>query len=137
MSEIIDKTIKKYAKKNNILSYMSNDVWKDLEKYIDWQDYESEKEFNENIDTVEDYICHFIEQYNYELALENEDTSYMLKLIYGCDFDIEINKNGKLDLIDLQEAYLGGNYKDFEEISDVLDRLSPIYLYDYYGINNF
>lgn len=137
MSEIIDKTIKKYAKKNNILSYMSNDVWKDLEKYIDWQDYESEKEFNENIDTVEDYICHLIEQYNYELALENEDTSYMLELICGCDFDIEINENGTLNLIDLQEAYLGGNYDNFKTISEALDRLSPTYLYDYYGINNF
>ncbi len=90
--------------------------------------------WNERIECVEDYICDFISQYNYEIALKNEDTQYMLNLIYGCEFDIEINEKGKLDLIDLQGVYLGGDYDNFENIVEALERLSYSYLFDYYGI---
>ena len=47
---------------------------------------------------------------------------------------MEINKNGTLNLIDLQNVYLGGGYSNFETIESALGRLSGSYLYDYFGI---
>ena len=60
----------------------------------------------------------------------------MLYYIYCCEFDLEINKNGTLNLRDLQNAYLGGkeSYINFETIESALGRLSGSYLYDYFGI---
>ena len=49
-------------------------------------------------------------------------------------WNFEIIVNGKLDLIDLQGVYLGGDYDNFETIAEVLGRLSVSDLYDYYGI---
>ena len=68
--------------------------------------------------------------------MQNEDIEKMLDYIYGCEFDLEINKNGTLNLIDLQNAYLGGteSYINFETIGSALGRLSGSYLYDYFGI---
>ena len=68
--------------------------------------------------------------------MQNEDIEKMLDYIYGCEFDLEINKNGTLNLIDLQNAYLGGteSYINFETIESALGRLSGSYLYDYFGI---
>lgn len=126
--------MKKYAKDNNIKSYLKYD--KDMYKYVNIQDFEYKKLYNENIETIDDYIFYEIENYNYNLAIENEDIMYLLKYIYGCEFDIEINKNGKINLIDLQNAYLGGaeSYENFDTIQDALDRLSGSFLYDYFGI---
>lgn len=126
--------MKKYAKDNNIKSYLNYD--KNMYKYVNIQDFEYKKLYNENIETIDDYIFYEIENYNYNLAIENEDIMYLLKYIYGCEFDIKINKNGKINLIDLQGAYLGGaeSYENFDTIQDALDRLSGSFLYDYFGI---
>ena len=96
--------------------------------------FEEERDFNENIDTLEDYIYYLIENYNFELSMQNEDIEEMLDYIYGCEFDLEINENGTLNLIDLQNVYLGGEYSNFETIESALGRLSGSYLYDYFGI---
>lgn len=129
------ESIEKYVKENDIKGYLNYcEDMENLKKYINIKDYEEQIGWNEKVECIEDYIYYLISQYNYEIALENEDTQYMLDLIYGCEFDIEINKNGKLDLIDLQGAYLGGDYDNFETIAEVLGRLSGSYLYDYYGI---
>ena len=131
------KDLKKYVKDNNIKGYLSYELdCENLEKICDMEEFEEEKLYNERVETLEDYISDLIEQYNYILALENEDIEYMINLIEGCEFDIEINENGKLDLIDLQEAYLGDveSYENFDTIASALDRLSGSYLYDYYGI---
>lgn len=126
--------MEKYAKDNNIKSYLKYD--KDIYKYVNIQDFEYKKLYNENIETIDDYIFYEIENYNYNLAIENEDIMYLLKYIYGCEFDIEINKNGKINLIDLQGVYLGGaeSYENFDTIQDALDRLNGSFLYDYFGI---
>lgn len=130
------ESIEKYVKENDIKGYLN--YCEDMENLkkanINMEDYEEELKWNENVVNIETYIDKLITQYNYEIALENEDTQYMLDLIYGCEFDVEINKNGKLDLIDLQGVYLGGDYDNFETIAEVLGRLSGSYLYDYYGI---
>lgn len=134
------KVLKKYIKDNNIHGYLSNELDNDkIEKYIENDKkeiklFEEERDFNENIDTLEDYIYYLIENYNFELAMKNEDIEEMLYYIYGCEFDLEINENGILDLIDLQGVYLGGNYSNFETIESALGRLSGSYLYDYFGI---
>lgn len=129
------ESIEKYVKENDIKSYLNYcEDMENLKKYINIKDYEEQIGWNERVECIEDYIYYLISQYNYEIALKNEDTQYMLDLIYGCEFDIEINKNGKLDLIDLQGVYLGGDYDNFETIAEVLGRLSGSYLYDYYGI---
>lgn len=129
------ESIEKYVKENDIKSYLNYcEDMENLKKYINIKDYEEQIGWNERVECIEDYIYYLISQYNYEIALKNEDTQYMLELIYGCEFDIEINKNGKLDLIDLQGAYLGGDYDNFKTIAEVLGRLSGSYLYDYYGI---
>ena len=130
------ESIEKYVKENDIKGYLSYcEDLENLKKYIDIKDYEEELKWNENVVNIETYIDKLITQYNYEIALENEDTQYMLYLIYGCEFDIEINKNSKLDLIDLQGVYLGEDYDNFETIAEVLGRLSGSYLYNYYGID--
>lgn len=129
------ESIEKYVKENDIKGYLNYcEDMENLKKYINIKDYEEQIGWNERVECIEDYIYYLISQYNYEIALKNEDTQYMLDLIYGCEFDIEINKNGKLDLIDLQGVYLGGDYDNFKTIAEVLGRLSGSYLYDYYGI---
>lgn len=129
------ESIEKYVKENDIKGYLNYcEDMENLKKYINIKDYEEQIGWNERVECIEDYIYYLISQYNYEIALKNEDTQYMLDLIYGCEFDIEINKNGKLDLIDLQGAYLGGDYDNFKTIAEALGRLSVSYLYDYYGI---
>lgn len=134
------ENIKKYIKDNNIQGYLSSGLDTDkIEKYIkndkkEMELFEQERNFNENIDTLEDYIYYLIENYNFELAMQNEDIEEMLDYIYGCEFDLEINQNGTLNLIDLQNVYLGGGYSNFETIESALGRLSGSYLYDYFGI---
>lgn len=132
--------VEKYIKDNNIQGYLSSALDTDkIEEYIkndkkEMELFEEERNFNENIDTLEDYIYYLIENYNFELTMQNEDIEEMLDYIYGCEFDLEINKNGTLNLIDLQNVYLGGNYSNFETIDSALGRLSGSYLYDYFGI---
>ena len=132
--------VEKYIKDNNIKGYLSSALDTDkIEEYIkndkkEMELFEEERNFNENIDTLEDYIYYLIENYNFELTMQNEDIEEMLDYIYGCEFDLEINKNGTLNLIDLQNVYLGGNYSNFETIESALGRLSGSYLYDYFGI---
>ena len=134
--------VEKYIKDNNIKGYLSSALDTDkIEKYIkndkkEMKLFEEERDFNENIDTLEDYIYYLIENYNFELAMQNEDIEEMLDYIYGCEFDLEINKNGTLNLIDLPNVYLGGteSYINFETIGSALGRLSGSYLYDYFGI---
>lgn len=132
--------VEKYIKDNNIKGYLSSALDTDkIEKYIkndkkEMELFEEERDFNENIDTLEDYIYYLIENYNFELTMQNEDIEKMLDYIYGCEFDLEINKNGTLNLIDLQNVYLGGGYSNFETIDSALGRLSGSYLYDYFGI---
>lgn len=132
--------VEKYIKDNNIKGYLSSALDTDkIEEYIkndkkEMELFEEERNFNENIDTLEDYIYYLIENYNFELTMQNEDIEEMLDYIYGCEFDLEINKNGTLNLIDLQNVYLGDNYSNFETIDSALGRLSGSYLYDYFGI---
>lgn len=132
--------VEKYIKDNNIKGYLSSALDTDkIAKYIkndkkEMKLFEEERDFNEDINTLEDYIYYLIENYNFELTMQNEDIEEMLDYIYGCEFDLEINKNGTLNLIDLQNAYLGGNYSNFETIDSALGRLSGSYLYDYFGI---
>lgn len=130
------KEILKYVKDNNIKSYLTYLETEKIKEYINKKDYT--KNYNDNIETLEDYISKLIQEYNYKLALENEDIEYMIELIYGCEFDIEINEDKTLNLIDLQRVYLGGveSYENFETIEYALNRLSGSYLYDYYGIEN-
>lgn len=68
-------------------------------------------------------------------AMWNEDFDKILDYIYGCEFDIEINENGTINLIDEQGVYLGGasSYENFGDIFEACGRLS-IYLEDYFGI---
>lgn len=132
------ESIEKYVKENNIKSYLNYcEDMENLKKYIDMRDYEEQIGWNERVECIEDYIYGLINQYNYEIALKNEDIQYMLDLIYGCEFDIEINKNGKLDLIDLQGVYLGGDYDNFSTIANALGRLNGSFLPDYYGIETY
>ena len=134
--------VEKYIKDNNIKGYLSSALDTDkIEKYIkndkkEMELFEKERDFNENIDTLEDYIYYLIENYNFELTMQNEDIEKMLDYIYGCEFEVEITENGKINLIDLQNAYLGGkeSYINFETIESALGRLSGSYLYDYFGI---
>ena len=134
--------VEKYIKDNNIKGYLSSALDTDkIEEYIkndkkEMELFEVERNFNENIDTLEDYIYYLIENYNFELTMQNEDIKKMLYYIYCCEFDLEINKNGTLNLRDLQNAYLGGkeSYINFETIESALGRLSGSYLYDYFGI---
>lgn len=134
--------VEKYIKDNNIQGYLSSALDTDkIAKYIkndkkEMKLFEEERDFNEDINTLEDYIYCLIENYNFELAMQNEDIEKMLYYIYGCEFEVEITENGKINLIDLQNAYLGGkeSYINFETIESALGRLSGSYLYDYFGI---
>lgn len=126
--------IENYVKENNIKGYLcSNDIEK-MKKYLLRRDYEELDKDIDMFNDIEDLMMNHISTYNYRLAVENEDIDQMINYIYGCEFDIEINKEGKIDLIDMQGAYLGGNYENFETIKEALGRLSGSYLYDYYGI---
>lgn len=115
--------IEKYVKENNIKKYLSNDM-------------EISKEFENKIDYD---MCEFnpIATYNYILAMKNEDIKKLLYLISVCEFEIEINKDGKLDLIDMQGAYLGGidSYENFETLEDICERLEGSFFRDYWGID--
>ena len=88
--------------------------------------------------TLKDYesIHNYMATKEYLKALKNEDFDYILSLISGCEFDIEINPNGTLDLRDLQGVYLGGkeSYEGFENVFDLCNRLQYSYFYDYFGI---
>ena len=130
--------IEKYIKDNNIKGYLSMGLdFKNLLKYIDYEDFEEEKANNEHIESEEDYIYNRIEIYNLGLALINEDIEILLNYIYGCEFEIDINKNGTLDIIDMQGAYLGGkdSWENFDTISSAFGRISGAYLYDYFGLD--
>lgn len=131
------KKLNEYIKKENIIGYLSYKLDSEkLLKYINKDEFEEEKQYNENIADKEDYISQEIQKYNYLKALDNQDIELLLDLIYGCEFDIEINKDGTLSLLDMQGAYLGGkeSYENFKDINSVVDRLSGSYFYDYYGI---
>lgn len=118
---IYKEYIEKYVKENNIKSYLRCDM-------------EISKEFENKIDYDE---FNPIETYNYILAMENEDVKKLLCLIYECEFDIEINEDGTLNLIDMLEVYLGGvdSYENFETIEGICERLEGSYLRDYWGID--
>lgn len=132
--------VKKYIEQNKIKSYLSYVL--DYDKILAIMTKEDIKEMEETYcediyDTPEEsYISTIIQEYNYELACQNEDINYFLELIYGCEFDLEIQKNGKLDLIDMQGVYLGGieEYEDFDNIAFACDRLSGAYFQDYYNL---
>ena len=129
--------IEKYIKDNNIKGYLSMDLdFENLLKYIDYEDFEEEKANNEHIESEEDYIYNRIAIYNLGLALINEDIEILLDYIYGCEFEIDINKNGILDIIDMQGGYLGGkdSWENFDTISSAFGRISGAYLYDYFGL---
>ena len=81
-------------------------------------------------------IYHFIATQKYLKAYKNEDINYLISLIDECEFGIEINPNGTLDLVDLQGVYLGGveSYENFEDIFSACNRLECTYFYDYFGI---
>lgn len=131
------KKLNEYIKKENIIGYLSYKLDSEkLLKYINEDEFEEEKQYNENIEDKEDYISQEIQKYNYLKALDNQDIELLLDLIYGCEFDIEINKDGTLSLLDMQGAYLGGkeSYENFKDINSVVDRLLGSYFYDYYGI---
>lgn len=129
--------IEKYIKDNNIKGYLSMDLdMKNLLEYINEEDFEEEKANNKHIVDKEDYIYNRIAIYNLQLALNNEDIEILLSYIYGCDFNIEINQNKTLDIIDMQDAYLGGieSWKNFDTISSAFGRISGACLYDCFGI---
>ena len=125
----MEEIIKEYVKDNNIVSYLNYGL-----------DYDNLKEILINIiedkDELEDEIYRMIQEYNYNLAIEIGDTNEIIKYIYGCEFDIEVNKNGKIELKDLQGAYLGGadSYENFETIMEASERLEGSFYRDYYGI---
>lgn len=132
------ESVERYVKDNNIKSYLDYDLdCEELEKYITIEEYEKEKKCNESIEGLGDYIYSLICNYNYYLAVQNEDIKKILSLIYGCEFEIEINANRTLDLIDLQEAYLGADYNEYKNFEDIMEcqaRLCDSYFLDYYGI---
>lgn len=82
------ENIKKYIKDNNIQGYLSSALDTDkIEEYIkndkkEMELFEEERNFNENIDTLEDYIYYLIENYNFELTMQNEDIEEMLDYIW-------------------------------------------------------
>jgi len=73
---------------------------------------------------------------NYIKAMNNENFEEILNYIFGCEFDVEINEDGTINLIDLLEVYLGGadSYENFVDIFDACERLEGSYLYDYFNI---
>lgn len=80
--------VEKYIKDNNIKGYLSSALDTDkIEEYIkndkkEMELFEEERNFNENIDTLEDYIYYLIENYNFELTMQNEDIEEMLDYIW-------------------------------------------------------
>lgn len=88
--------------------------------------------------TLKDYenIEEFIETNKYIKAMKEEDFNYIVYLIESCEFEIEINENGTINLIDLQGAYLGGedSYENFENVFTACERLEGSFLRDYFGI---
>lgn len=136
--------LEKYVKDNNIKGYLTEDDNKKLIKIVkkdkkEMEKYNEGKNYNEKIETLEDYIDCLISNYNYDYTIENQDIKEMLYYIYDCGFDIEINKNGTLNLIDNEGVYLGGHdsYENFDTIESALERLEGSYLYDYFGIDRF
>lgn len=131
---MIDELLEKYVKENNIKSYIIlQDIMNIFQTLTDKQVEEIENDYD-NEYTFEDIAYEIISDYNYRLAVENEDIETIINYILGCEFDIEINKDGKIDLIDLQGAYLGGNYDNFETITEASGRLEGSFYRDYYGI---
>lgn len=135
----MEKILEKYAKENNIKGYLDSEL--DFDKLVIEFLYANLSELIEEMngfETLKDFLETVIDReilnYNLDLAIENQDIKFMLEMVYGCEFDIEINKNGLLDLIDLQGAYLGGEYSNFEDIESAMGRLSGVYFEDYYGI---
>ena len=131
---------KKYVK-DNIQSYLTYQLdLKNLVKLMTKDDYKNMQETlfdEESFETEEEsYIANLILKYNYLLACENEDIERLQNLIYECEFDLEINENNKLDLIDMQGVYLGGfdSYEDFDTIADSCERLSGAYFQDYFNL---
>lgn len=134
-------TLKKYAEENNIKSYLT--YVQDLDKLVklmtvqDYKNMEDSLFDEESFETEEkSYMANLILKYNYLLAVENEDIEHLLELIYECEFDVEINENNKLDLIDMQGAYLGGidSYDNFDTITDACSRLDGAYFQDYFNL---
>ena len=127
----MEELIKKYVEENNIIGYLnwkldSDNIMKILDKnYI-----------LESDETLEDEAYWIIQEYNYNLAKEIGDTKKIADYIYGCEFDIIVNKEGKIDLKDLQGAYLGGgdSYENFETIMEASERLEGSFYRDYYDM---
>lgn len=133
---MIDELLEKYVKENNIKSYLIlEDIQNIFQKLTDEQIEEIENNYEQDY-SFEDIAYEIISDYNYRLAVENEDTNELIDYIEGCEFDIEINKDGKIELIDLQGAYLGGadSYENFETIMEASERLEGSFYRDYYGI---
>ncbi len=132
--------VEKYIKDNNIKGYLDYDIdFEGLKKCFTIQEITKgiiELALGDDFQAEVDYICYLIDTYNFNLAIQNQDINKMLYYIYGCEFEVEITENGKINLIDLQNAYLGGkeSYINFETIESALGRLSGSYLYDYFGI---
>ena len=127
----MEELLKKYIEENNIKGYLN---WK-----LDSKNMKKILEKNhvlENDETLDDETYSIIQEYNYKLAMETGDIKEIASYIYGCDFDIEINKDGKIDLIDLQGAYLGGldTYENFDTIMSASERLEGCFYSDYYGL---
>lgn len=130
----MEKILERYAKENNIKGYLSYML--DYEKIIDSmskKELEKYKGYDQN-DYFETILNQYIDLYNYNLAKENEDIQMLQEFIEGCEFDIMINKDGTLDLKDLQYAYLGGvdTYEGFEDIESASGRLEGSFYNDYY-----
>lgn len=130
----MEELIKKYVKENNIIGYINTEDIENMFKNLtEEQIYEIEKNFEEDYSRM-DIICSIVAEYNYNLAKEIGDTKEIADYIYGCEFDIIVNKEGKIDLKDLQGAYLGGNYDNFDTIIEASERLEGSFYRDYYGM---
>ena len=130
----MEKILERYAKENNIKGYLSYTL--DYEKIIDSmskKELEKYKGYDQN-DYFETVLNQYIDLYNYNLAKENEDIQMLQEFIEGCEFDIMINKDGTLDLKDLQYVYLGGvdTYEGFGDIESASGRLEDSFYNDYY-----
>lgn len=81
-------------------------------------------------------IYEIIETNEYIKAMNNQDFKKILEYIHECEFDIEINTDGTINLIDLQGAYLGDidSYENFIDIFQACERLEGSFLYDYFKI---
>lgn len=132
----MEELIKKYIKDNNIIGYINTEDIENMFKNLtEEQIYEIEKNFEEDYSRM-DIICSIVEEYNYNLAKEIGDTKEIAGYIYGCEFDIMVDKEGKIYLKDLQGAYLGGvdTYENFETIIEASERLEGSFYRDYYGM---